>query len=137
MLLERHAVELVNQAGHAARGVFVVTEDDGVERCRLTLQYRDVEITAVAHDYFEAMCRIRRRLEQAGWFPLCYGASRQVYPSGMARDMGRGLKAYKLRLRCRPGMEDLVGIFDAGPDVELATVLEQKEFFDRWWKSPK
>jgi hypothetical protein len=136
MSLESYQVQLINRVGQAANGTFLLDEDDDAEECRLALQYQDSELTAVADDYFEAMCRIRQQLEPTGWIPLCYGASRQVYPSGMARNMGcRGLKAYKLRIGCHASPKDLVAIFDVGPDVEPVTVIEQAEFYKGWLRS--
>ena len=79
---------------------------------------------------------IRRELETDRILLHCYGASRNVYPSGMGRDMGAGLKAYKLTIGKRARMEDLVFIFDTGNDVEPATVSAQKEFYERWLKEP-
>jgi hypothetical protein len=46
--------------------------------------------------------------------------------------MGEGLKAYRLK----PGQmlrgEDLVGIFDTGPDVIPATISGQREYYEQW-----
>ena len=136
MAIDRYSVELVDRAGQVVSAAFLLDEDDDAEECRLTLEYQDTNLTAVGDDYFEAMCRIRQQLEPVGWLPVCYGASRHVYPSGMARNMGcRGLKAYKLRIGCPASTKDLVAIFDAGPDVEPTTVTEQAEFYAGWLRS--
>lgn len=79
-------------------------------------------------DYFEAFCRIREQLEEWQVRPLCYGASRDRFPSGMACDMGEGLKAYKIQVGAHAS--DLAPIFDEGTDVEPVTVTEQREFYD-------
>lgn len=105
--------------------------------CRIILKFEESEIEAGEGDFFEAFCRIREQLEKVGLKPLCYGASRNVYPSGMCRDMADGLKAYRMRLWCTAGLDDLVSIFDSGPDVAPASVKAQKEFFDRWLLIPK
>ena len=57
---------------------------------------------------------------------LCYGASRSVYPSGMCRDMAAGLEAYNMQMGKPAGLEDMVNIFESGPDVEVATVEAAK-----------
>ena len=64
-----------------------------------------------------------------------YGGSRNVFPSGMSRDMGSGLKAYRLTLGSTGRLEDLVGIFETGPGIEPATVDEQRAFFREWVSS--
>src|SRR5437764_121008 len=80
-----------------AEGVFVLGEHEYGDHVTLTLQYPGGEVTSEASDYFEAMCQIRNRLEADGWRPVCYGSSRNVYPSGMCRGMALGLKAYKMQ----------------------------------------
>jgi hypothetical protein len=53
----------------------------------------------------------------------------------MARGMALGLKAYRTRLGAEAMLTDLVNIFDAGPDVDPASVEEQKAFHDEWLAS--
>jgi len=101
--------------------------------CWLRLVGEGVEESSTGPDYFESFVPIRRRLAKRGIFPLCYAASRDVWPSAMARDMGQGLAAYKLRMG-RPG-EELVRIFDTGPDVDPVTPEEQKAFSLAWFAS--
>ena len=72
----------------------VEEERDGL--CHIALRYRDRMIEASAGDFFEAFCQIRTQLEPERLIPFCYGASLNVFPSGMARDMGAGLSAYRL-----------------------------------------
>jgi hypothetical protein len=72
-------------------------------------------------------------LEPRGLIPFCYGASLKVWPSAMARDMGRGLKAYKIE--AGTPASDLVGIFDEGPDVIPSSVLNQENFAREWFSS--
>jgi hypothetical protein len=69
--------------------------------------------------------------------PFCYGASLNVYPSGMARDMGQGLKAYKLAMGRHAKREGLVEIFAEGPDVIPASVALQEQFWRDWLASPR
>jgi hypothetical protein len=133
MANEQHLVQLAS-GGACSQGVFTLEEGEG-DLCRLRLQHAGGELTVEAFDYFEALCQIRRELEKSGWRPVCYGGSKSVYPSGMCRDMGRGLKAYRLQLGRPARLEDLVGIFESGPDVEPASVEEQRAFHDLWMRS--
>jgi hypothetical protein len=94
-----------------------------------------VAVEATESDYFEALSRIRTELERHGHVVNCYGASRTVFPSGMARDMGAGLKAYKLRIGEPALVSDLVSIFACGPDLEVTTVAEQRAFYQQWLAS--
>ena len=116
-------------------GTLVVDTANAV--CRLKFRYRNQEIESTAPDYFEALCKLRLVLEKECLIPFCYGASLNVYPSGMCRDMGNGLMAYKLQAGKKPTRNDLVRIFEQGHDVIPASVANQKEFFSEWLKSEK
>jgi hypothetical protein len=105
--------------------------------CRITLRYEAEEIDCTDRDFFEAFCRVREHLEKVGLYPLCYAASQNVFPSGMCRDMGDGLRAYRLKIGSRVGEGDLVSIFDSGPEIEPASVKAQREFFESWLESSK
>ncbi|HYS82505.1 MAG TPA: hypothetical protein VEM76_17480 [Anaeromyxobacteraceae bacterium] len=105
------------------------------ERCEIEAIMGQTSWTRADTDYFAALALVRRDLEAHGWLLSCYGASRNIYPSGMARDMGLGLKANKLHLGQRGRREDLVDIFTTGPDVEPASVDEQEAFHKEWLAS--
>lgn len=124
--------------------IFVVGGDDGETvslaaddlgtSCRLTCIVRGETHDADGPDFFEALRTLRRLvLEPRGLIPFCYGASLKVWPSAMARDMGRGLKAYKIE--AGSPASDLVGIFDEGPDVIPSSVLNQENFAREWFSS--
>jgi hypothetical protein len=115
-------------------GVFELR--DSAERiCSLELTYGDRRFQADGPDYFDALCRIREQLAVVGHTLHCYGASRNVFPSGMARDMGAGLKAYRLQMGRSSDLADLVSIFASGPDVEPVSVADQEAFYDAWLRS--
>lgn len=122
MITDRYPVRLVSQMKGEAEGLFILGEHEYGDHVTLTFQYPGGEVTSEASDYFEALCEIRNRLESDGWRPLCYGSSRNVYPSGMCRDMELGLKAYKMQLGRRALLANLVKIIDVGPDVEPSSV---------------
>ena len=102
--------------------------------CTIQLRAEGFDIHSAAYDFFEAFCGIRDQLSVHDFYPLCYGASRCVYPSGMLRDMGSGLAAYKLQMGQPVRSQDVVYIFETGPDVEVATVAAQKAFWSQWLK---
>ena len=105
--------------------------------CRLSCNYRGKQIEAAATDFFDALCKIRTQLWEERLIPFCYGASLNVYPSGMGRDMGRGLKAYQMTKGKHATIADLVDIFAEGPDVIPATIETQKEFWEEWLAAPR
>jgi len=129
-----HAIYLIGgEDDEAAR---LVTETRNGDCC-IIFRFRNKVIEASSSDYFEAFCRIREQLEPDGLIPFCYGASLNVFPSGMARDMSAGLSAYRLTIGRHASREDVVRIFDAGPDVIPSFVANQKSYFDNWLHSPK
>jgi hypothetical protein len=42
--------------------------------------------------------------------------------------------AYRLKIRKSPDREDLVRIFETGPDVKPSTVADQWKIFEKWLK---
>lgn len=132
---DQHRVTLLASDGQHREGLFLWEHThDG---CRLSLEFGGQRLVAEEPDFFETLCRIREQLEPLDLRPYCYGASRNVFPSGMARDMGAGLKAYKLALGQPAQLSDLVDIFESADDIEVVTVPEQQAFFRKWLASPK
>jgi len=82
-------------------------------------------------DQFECLVRARDDLEPQGFRFLVNGARRNVWPSGMARDMGGGRKAYVLVLG-QPGRPELVDIFEPADETQISSVQEQRDFFQTW-----
>ena len=131
---EEHEIVLIG-AGDGERAV--ITEYEVGDKCRLTCTYQGKTIEAEATDFFAALCGIRSQLEPEGLIPHCYGASLNVYPSGMARDMGQGLKAYRMKKGAHTRPADLVEIFETGPDVVPASVEAQEAFWREWLAVPR
>ncbi len=102
------------------------------DSCNLSFAYRGVQIDGTGLDFFDAFVEIRRQLEKEALFPFCYGASLNVYPSRMARQMSNGLKAYRLVSGTQAKQDDLVNIFEQGHDVIPASVENQQNFYREW-----
>src|SRR5438309_272545 len=132
--MSQHSVHLI---GGTDEETATITTDQRDEVCLVTLQYRGRSLSASAEDFFEALAQARVQLESHHLIPFCYGASLNVFPSGMSRSMGSGLKAYRLTMGRQALMKDLVFIFDSGPDVIPASVARQKEYFNDWIASLK
>jgi len=129
--MSEHLIHLIGGEDDETATV-VKSPRDGL--CHIAFTYRGRTIEESATDYFEAFCRVRTRLEEEKLIPFCYGASLNVYPSGMCRDMGAGSIAYRLKLGVKPTRADLVQIFAEGPDVIPSSVAMQKQFHDDWLK---
>jgi hypothetical protein len=107
---------------------------------RLTADYRwtvSIEssafdtVEARADDAFEALCLVRAQLEPDGWRIGVAGAHIDVWPSGMARDQGGGLRAYRMTAE-RP--EGLVDTFEPVDPATVTTVAEQRAEADRLYE---
>jgi hypothetical protein len=112
-----------------------LTSHSEASSCWLNLTAEGINESASGSDYFASFSKIRRRLAGQSIFPLCYGASKDIWPSGMARDMGQGLKAYRLVLG-QPARE-LFEIFEAGEDINPVHPDEQEAFAKKWFESLK
>jgi hypothetical protein len=110
-------------------------ESEAEDSCALICCYRSKEIEAHADDLFDALCEVRLKLEVEGLIPFCYGASLNVFPSAMSRQMSLGRAAYRMTLGKQSLRSDLVQIFAEGPDIIPATVTRQREFFQSWLQS--
>ena len=126
---ERRPATVLCDVRHWSEGGF------GQRECSIQLCAEGFDIHSAAWDFFEAFCGVRDQLAAHGFYPLCYGASRNVHPSGMLRDMAAGRSAYKVQMGRPARMEDLVDIFETGPDVEVATVAVQRAFWSEWFKA--
>lgn len=125
----RYPVTLMCEATYWREGEF------SKRNCTISMAIRGKQISCSDRDFFEAFCRVREGLENEGLIPLCYGASRNVFPSGMLRDMADGLRAYRLVMGQRVRRGDGVSIFDMGPDIEPVSVQVQAEFYRQWIES--
>ena len=85
----------------------------------LTMDAGAQAFEASADDAFEALCRVREQAEPDGWRVGVAGARHDVWPSGMARDQGGGLVAYRF---CPAGVEGTVDTF-APVDPATATIV--------------
>jgi hypothetical protein len=130
--MSQFTIHLIGGPDDASATLITSTKN---QLCHIDFFYDGRSIQASATDYFEALCEIRKQLESENLIPFCYGASLNVYPSGMCRDMGSGLKAYKFKLGQKPTLSDLVNIFDSGFDVIPSYVSKQKEYFQECWKA--
>lgn len=103
---------------------------------RLELQLDDGRVLrADKGDYFESLVALRRMIEPEDARILCQGARRDVWPSGMARDMAGGLRAYVLVKGRRPTSEHLVEIFDPAEPSLVGTIADQERTRDEWLAS--
>ncbi len=80
-------------------------------------------------DYFDAMEEARLPFEADGYRLLCYGASLNVFPSGMGRDWTQG-QSLTNSLRMVQRRRKI--FFRPVRDVIPATVKEQRLFFLQW-----
>jgi hypothetical protein len=85
-------------------------------------------------DVFECLTELRQELAEYSYQPLCNGARLDVYPSGMARDMGDGLVAETISLGLSDDEPDLVDIFDYAKPELIASVEEQFNYYgSQFW----
>src|SRR5688572_28209767 len=92
---QKHTLNLIG-GNDEETAILSAFPKDGL--CHIQFQYRGKSIEAASRDYFDAFTEIRLQLEKDELIPFCYGASLNVFPSGMCRDMGAGLTAYRLTI---------------------------------------
>lgn len=127
---EIQPLELVDAAGTVFPAEVVISEAD--DEFGVRIRWLDRELSATEDDAFSALCAVRQKLSELGLMPRCYGACRNLVVSGMAAQMGGGMRGYLVRLGQQSRMSDLVDIFDAGPDMDLVSAPGQQEFTRAW-----
>ncbi len=87
-------------------------------------------IEAKGHDYFQCLINLRIELEKKNYYLLCNGARRDLNCGGGIRRASCGCLGYIIKLGKYLDMVDIVNIFDyAKPDL-VASVSEQKQYYD-------
>jgi len=134
---EKITVDIINPNGEKIAAQILVWEvaPQSKEKVKLILKFAGRQLHRTDTDLFHALVFIRQELEKDNLLLNCYGASKHVYPSAMAINMGAGEMAYKLTLGKKAKTEDLVSIFDVGADIVPATVNQQKDFYNDWLRS--
>ena len=84
---------------------------------------------------FDCLIDIRNVFSELNWLILCNGAREDVYPSGMRRQMNKGLFAYQLTFGKAVAQSDLVDIFQECSEERVVTPEKQKAYFDEWFNS--
>ncbi len=132
-MTETYSVPVVFKDGKSVKGSLEAgLSNDWSNLWRVSLSFENRLIVKESSDCFGALTEIRRELEKEDIKLLCYGSCKNVRPSGMSRDMGGGIKAYRYALGKKPEMNDLVNIFATGPDVIPASIREQEDFWQTW-----
>jgi hypothetical protein len=122
-------------AGSAARESTLLYRELENGKCEVVVTSRGVHYVGVAEDFFGALLDVRTQLEANGLLIGVRGASRDVWPSAMSRQMGGGLKAYRMVPGKQALSQDLVDIFEVSAEVAPATIRDQIAFRDAWFKS--
>lgn len=110
----------------------------GLSQRNYTLQFSIPKIglkRTVVPDQFECLLQLRMQLEPLGYRFLVNGARRNVWPSGMGRDMGGGRRAYLMQLGRPVRLSDMVDIFEPIEEADVALVPEQRAFYESWLMS--
>lgn len=101
---------------------------DDLYRVEIVLGERVV--VGTGGDCFDALIEARRHLESQGVLVCVEGARKDVWPSGMARSMGGGRKAYRMTLGKQALKSDLVDIF---AEAQTPSSIADQEAYRRAW----
>jgi hypothetical protein len=98
-------------------------------------QGTEVKVAESEEGFFDALRRLRVQMEKTGRLLYCFGASENVYPSGMQKSMGPAIMAYRTQMGSPAASQDIVNVFEADETVSPSTVEEQERFHERWLSS--
>jgi hypothetical protein len=131
------SVDLVRDDGSRSPADLRVEErkEDGRTVFAISLERSGKTFIGTAEEgFFHALRSLRLELEKDKMLLHCFGASEDVYPSGMQVSSG-GTKAYRRRLGAPALQKDVVDIFASDDSIKPATVEAQERFRERWLAS--
>jgi hypothetical protein len=104
-------------------------------QCRIEFRSSTRDAVTFSHDdFFECLVDLRRMVEKEGGLVLCQGARKDVFPSPQMR-ASASMSAYCLELTKPASNQARVRIFDPVPADEVASIEEQRAFYDHWLDS--
>jgi len=106
--------------------------DDNV---KIVLKNKEQTMAFSADNYFDALERLRRYLEDRNEKILCKGSNENVHPSAMQLNAGSGRNAYSLALGRQAKLADVVDIFEESDFDSCVSCDKQNAFFERWTES--
>jgi hypothetical protein len=127
--------------------VYVAASDGSYQPCRLIYiaTGQEVALTVslpfageqqfIGQNLFDALNKLRLRLEEAGYLLLCNAARRDTYPSRAVRQMGGGFKVYVLHMGQQAKLSDLVDALAPAAVGDVVSVAEQKAAYEKWLRS--
>lgn len=134
------------ESKHSSVSVRIRTADGGVEAGELDYGPNEERVRGVhielrmpgrepllsdGPDYFAALVPLRQQLETRGELLIVLGARPDVRASGMQRDMGLGLCAYRLSDERGPRPEVCNVFTETDPDA-VGSVAEQQAWHAAW-----
>lgn len=102
------------------------------EMYQIELEMQGSSFSAEGENYFDALVKLRKKIELQNIKLLCKGCSRFVYPSPMMLSMGDAMQAYSLTLGKPARLKDIVNIFEPCRYDEYASVDEQYAYYEKW-----
>jgi hypothetical protein len=93
------------------------------------------DLECINIDYFQCLITLREQLAQLKYRPLCNGARLDAYvlPSSL-REMRGWMVTIISELKI-PTYDDELRIFDEAEPVSIASIQEQKEYYESWLNS--
>jgi hypothetical protein len=103
-----------------------------VDPYRARLDWHGEPIDVRADDMFEALVRIRERLEPQGWFMAVQGSRLDTFPTDVQREESGGLNVHVIDRNEPRRLGEVVETFAEADPSTLATVAAQREFSEEW-----
>lgn len=97
--------------------------------------FNEEKLNFTGRDFFDCLVKLRESLEERRFFLLCNGARYDVYPSRMTRQMGLGIKAYRMELGKPATIDDIVNIFEETEPSKIGTIKDQQLYYKKWLAS--
>jgi hypothetical protein len=135
-MIEQHPLKLLHEGGSTSVGYLsggIIDPD--AHQCRLDFDHPSLgRLSFSGFDFFRCLRELRLALEAQGIKALCNGARENAFVSGMAAQMGYGLKVYLVEPGSLVGDgRSMVGLLEETSPDTVVTVPEQDAFLERFW----
>jgi len=122
--------------GDTEFAALVTYESTAPEAHAIRIVIGDDTWSATATDPFSALVEARQQLDACGILIGVEGCRLQSFPTGSRMQHGWGRSVVRLDLGERGQLPETHDLFDPADRDDLATVVEQHDFFARWLEGP-
>jgi hypothetical protein len=133
---DQKELQIQHSSGEIIKGKLLIHKR--LKHCKIELISDKIPVLeCIKTNFFECLTDLRKKLEQLDYRPLCNGARLNMYIFREMIQIYRGDRSHTLAYGQIPEDEDELKIFEYAAPHLIASVDEQREFYESWLESVK